>query len=355
MRIQQQRTKLDCTGQIIFVGIDVGKRAWTVSIWTIAGEHKTFTQQPLVHLLVRYLQTHFPGATYRCAYEAGYSGFWICDELVRLGVDCIVVHPADVPTSDKDRAYKNDPRDSRKIARTLRAGDLVPLYVPSPQALDDRTWVRLRYELVKKQTRCKNQIKSRLAFFGIEIPEEKVHSHWSKAFLVWLENLAGTRFPFLAVMVNELRFLRGQIADITKHIRLMAATERYRQDAGVLVTVSGISTISAMIFLTEIVDIHRFTSRDALASYCGLIPGEHSSGDTEHDTGIARRRNGFLRYILIEAAWVAVRKDPALTQAFALLRKRMRATDAIVRIARKLLSRMSWVLRHHQPYCTGVL
>jgi transposase len=101
-----------------------------------------------------------------------------------------------------------------------------------------------------------------------------------------------------------------------------------------------------MVVLTEIVDINRFRNLDHLASYVGLIPGEDSSGDTERITGISWRRNPSLRNILIESSWTAVRKDPALLMSFSELSKRMPKNRAIVRIARKLLSRIRYVLRN---------
>jgi len=110
-----------------------------------------------------------------------------------------------------------------------------------------------------------------------------------------------------------------------------------------------------MVLLTELVDINRFKDFDHLSSYAGLVPGEDSSGDTERSTGLSTRRNANLRVLLIESSWVAVRKDPALMMAFVELSKRMPKNQAIIRIARKLLSRIRYVLRNRQYYETGVL
>lgn len=89
--------QLDFAGHTIFAGMDVGKKSWKICILTEVLEHKTFTQPPSVSVLVNSLHRNFPGARYRAAYEAGYCGFWIHDELVQCGVDCIVVNPADCP------------------------------------------------------------------------------------------------------------------------------------------------------------------------------------------------------------------------------------------------------------------
>jgi len=99
----------------------------------------------------------------------------------------------------------------------------------------------------------------------------------------------------------------------------------------------------------------RFRSPDHLASYVGLVPGEDSSSEKEVNTGISHRRNALLRVILIEASWVAVRKDPALLLAFSALARRMPKNRAIIRIARKLLNRIRYVLKHQQPYQPGIV
>jgi transposase len=64
-------SRVDFTGQPIYIGMDVHKKSWTVSIFLEHLEHKTFTQPPIVAPLVSYLHRHFPGACYRAVYEAG--------------------------------------------------------------------------------------------------------------------------------------------------------------------------------------------------------------------------------------------------------------------------------------------
>ncbi len=59
--------------------MDVHKKSWSISMITNRFEQKTFSQPPLVGVLVNYLKRNFPGAAYRSIYEAGYSGFWIHD------------------------------------------------------------------------------------------------------------------------------------------------------------------------------------------------------------------------------------------------------------------------------------
>ena len=353
-----KNTKVDFTGQDIYVGIDTGKKSWKVSILTNELEHKTFSQPPIPAVLVQYLHRCFPGAKYQCVYEAGYFGFWIHDALIEQGVECLVTHPADVPTKDKERRNRNDRVDARKLARNLRNGELAPLYVPTRSALEDRSLIRTRAAMIKKQTRCKNQIKALLSFYGYTIPDELVKSRWSRRFIGWLESLSFERDSgkqSLQTFLEELEHLRQSIAQLTKQICTLAEQEAYRTQVELLDSIPGISTLSAMTLLTEIVDINRFKNLDHLASYVGLIPGEDSSGEQERNTGISHRRNAHLRGILIECSWVAAREDPALLMAFGKLSKRMVKNRAIVRIARKLLNRIRYVLKHQVPYETSVV
>ena len=85
--MRKENTKLNFTGQDIYVGLDTGKKSWRVTILTKDFEHKTFTQPPKPEVLVKYLSKHFPGARYLCVYEAGYFGFWIHDALRQQGVE----------------------------------------------------------------------------------------------------------------------------------------------------------------------------------------------------------------------------------------------------------------------------
>ncbi|MEK9136984.1 MAG: transposase [Bacteroidota bacterium] len=184
------------------------------------------------------------------------------------------------------------------------------------------------------------------------MPEDCSERYWSRRYIAWLESLqmqsaGGTQA--LKALLSELAHLRQSILAITRAIRSLAHTERYADNVRYLVTITGISTLTAMILLTEIITLERFASLDELACFVGIVPGEHSSGDDRTLTGMTKRKNPYLRWILIESAWVAVREDPALALAFTKLCQRMPKTQAIVRIARKLLNRIRFVLKHQQP------
>ena len=356
--MQSECTKVQFTGQDVYVGIDVAKKSWKVCIYLGEAYHKRCAQPPEPEALVDYLHRNFPGATYHTVYEAGYFGYWIHQELIRLGVESIVINPADVPTTDKERQTKTDNVDAGKLARALANGELTPIYVPERASQEDRTLIRMRMGFVRKQTRVKNQIKAILQFYGFRVPADIPDLHWSRTYIQWLESLTfdqDTGRAAFQALVTELIALRATIADLTKQIRHLAQQERYRARVELLLSVPGIGLLAAMTFLCEVITIERFKNLDRLLSFVGLVPGEHSTGDTEQNTGLNYRRNPVLRVMLIECAWVAQREDPALLSAFTAYSTRMPKSMAIVPIARKLVSRIRFVLKNNQPYETGVL
>jgi transposase len=69
-------------------------------------EHKSMNQDPYPEILANYLKRNFPGGIYNAVYEAGFNGFTSCRELTELGVNCMVIHPADVPSTQKEELQK---------------------------------------------------------------------------------------------------------------------------------------------------------------------------------------------------------------------------------------------------------
>lgn len=350
------KTKIkDFTGENIYVGFDVHKNSWQVSIMTDHSMHKNFSQPPSVEKLVNYLQTNFSGGTYHSAYEAGFCGFWIHRSLEKFGINSIVVNPADIPTTQKEQVQKEDKRDSRKIARSLRNGELEGIYIPSISTVEDRGLVRMRHLLVKDMVRYKQRIKSFLYFHGIDFPFEFERStnHWSKRFMIWLQSIqmatdSGTQS--LTTLIKECESLRSNILDVTKKIRMLSQTESYKNNMQLMQSIPGIGLVTAMTFLTEIDTIERFDSSDKLCSFIGLIPTMRSSGSKEVHGHITYRSNHLLRRMLIESSWIAIRHDPALMRSYGEYCKRMESNKAIIRIARKLVNRIEFVLRKKQEY-----
>jgi len=357
--MENKCSELDFSGQNIYAGLDVHLNTWKTTIMVGSTVFKTFTQPPEPLKLYEYLKKNFPGGKYYSAYEAGFCGFWVHRALQKYGINSMVVNPADIPTTDKEKRQKEDKRDSKKIARALSNGELVPIYIHSEKTIDDRSLIRMHYTLAKDLRRNKQRIKSKLHFYGISIPVEfSSHSNWSKRFMQWLGSQEfGEESANIAwkLHLKEISHLRDSLLEINRAIRKLSNTEAYKKSSTLVSSVPGIGLLTAMAFLTEIETIKRFENLDKLASFIGLIPSTHSSGDKEIAGNITSRKNSILRTALVESTWVAIRVDPALMMAFRNLCKRMDENKAIVRIAKKLLNRIVHVLRKEELYELSVV
>ena len=343
------------SGSHFFIGIDTHLKNWRVTVRLNSIELKTQSMNPSPEELLNYLSKKYPGGTYHIVYEAGFCGFWVVRKFKELGVDCIVVNPADVPTSNKEKVNKNDPIDSRKLSRELENKSLNGIYIPDIFHEELRSLMRLRYRIVQNQTRTKNRIKSLLHTRGIKIPEQFTgNSRWSASFIKWLEeevkfNTAAGSYCFVN-MISQLKQLRVHNKNILRQLREEAKKKEIAPIIKALQSVPGIAFIIAMSLYTEIIDINRFAYEDQLSTFVGLVPSTRSSDETIYGNQISFRQNKYLRPLMIEAAWQAVKQDPAMTAKYKELIKRMKPQDAIIRIAKKLLRRVRHVWIEQEEY-----
>lgn len=347
-------------GQKIYVGIDVHLKSWTVTVLLLHTFIKTFSQNPSAKELANYLRRNFPDGDYCSAYEAGFCGFVPHRELGSEGIQNIIVNAADIPTTDKERKQKEDRRDSLKIAKSLRSGDLMGIHVPPIGMVEFRSLVRFRKTTVKDIGRNKSRIKSYLYFNGISIPRELdgASKYWSARFTKWLSTVELTTPEgkmVLEKILGTVQHLRKDLLEVNRKLRKVAKEGVYSKFLQLLLSIPGIGLVSAVTLLSELDNITRFMNLDRLCSYVGLVPSTRSSGENDGTGRITKRSNQHLRTVLIECAWVAVKQDPALSLRFSELCQRMKKNDAIVRIAKKLLNRIRYVMKNETKYVYAVV
>ena len=356
--LNKGKTMIDFSGKTIYVGIDVHKKDWQVGQFhggLVLGNHRMGANSGE---LIDFLKKRYPGATLRCVYESCAWGFNLQRQLSAAGIECIVVHAGDVPGSDKEKKNKTDKVDAAKLARHHAAGLLKAIDVPDEELQKERNLMRFRKKLVGDLTRSKNRLKSLLKFQGIDIPANMDNSHWSKNFITWIEQQAAKDKLLqdtVELMVEEVKLQRQLLVKTERKIRLLMSSEKYAAKTKLLSTVPGVGPTMAALFLLEVGEIKRFKGFDRLNNMVGFYPGSNSSGDKDIDTGISKRKHKQLRTMLVEAAWQAVRQDPAMLEAYEQLTKKMKGNEAIIRIARKLLRRMRAVLISSVEYQKGIV
>lgn len=350
--------QLDFEGQTIFCGIDVHKSSWSVNVRNNEFELENYSQDPCEKLLMKHLRKRYPGAAFQVAYEAGFCGFGLHRSLKSSGVNCLVVNPADVPSTDKDKRRKNDKIDARKICRHLSNATLKSIYVPNIELEHARSLVRQRGRLVKDQTRCKNRIWHLLMFSGLKPDMDKPKDYWSRRFVEHILKLPCQTEALqqaLQTAMEEYLFIRKLVGSTTRQIRALSLHPSFSKTQKHIQSIPGIGLLNSMIILTEIQDMSRFKTLDKLCSYAGIVPDSASSGESNIVKGITHRNNQHLRMALVESSWVIIRKDPAMLLLYKKYCRRMVSNKAIIKIARHLLSRIRYVWINQTDYESGIV
>jgi transposase len=212
----------DFSGQKFYVGLDVHKKSWAVTIRSLRIEVAHFTQPPGAEALNNYLQREFPGGEYESAYEAGFCGTGTHEALCSFGIKNIVVHAADMPSTDKQKKNKTDLHDSRAIAVYLEKGDLHGNYILTQEQQEVRSLFRLRESKVKDVTRTNNKLKSFLMYYSITLPDTvSKNGFLGGRALEWLNMEMGSAAGTFVLhqYIEELKYQRTQLSQITKSIR----------------------------------------------------------------------------------------------------------------------------------------
>ena len=336
----------DYTGKTVFVGMDVHKKTYSVTVICDEAIVKRDTLKAEPQSLISYLKKRFGSGKIKTAYEAGFCGFHLHRALEAAGIENIVVHAAGIETSNS--RVKTDKRDSLKIAAHLSEGKLRSVYVPTVEQEDNRTVTRLRDNVCKQKSRIANQIKSLLFLHGL-IPadnKKKVSLKWIRG-LSQLEMTPGVKFSIEMLATMWLQ-LDAKIKEIDMEIKKQAVKDRIID--GMYQTASGIGPTSARVLANELGDLQQFKNERQLFSYIGFTPSEHSSGEHTRQGHITKQGKSIVRKILVQAAWVAIRHDKELQIIYERIAAKSGAKRAIVAVARRLIGRIRACFRTGEIY-----
>jgi transposase len=243
------------------------------------------------------------------------------------------------------RRQKTDQRDAEHLLTLLVEKRFPKLWVPNGEERDLRQLLMHRHGLVRMRTQVKNQLHAIALNQGMQ----KKRKLWTEAGRQQLEKLALRPYAAQrrAESLRRLDYLEEQIRELTKTV--MAEAEK-RPGARLLMTHPGVGAQTALAFVLTIGPVARFENARKVASYVGLIPCEHSSGGKQRLGHISKQGSPLLRFLLVEAAQSAVKKDAELQRMYRRLALRRNRGQAKVAVARRLATRMYWMLRTGKSY-----
>jgi len=234
-----------------------------------------------------------------CGYEAGCLGYSLYNQLTSAGVKCVILAPTTMLTQQGKR-LKTDARDALMIAQCLAYGGYHPVYVPTEDDDSVKEYLRMRDDHKQAIKKLKQQINALCLRHGYQYTATK----WTDRHLIWLRKLDLS--PMYRETLDEYLAsydeYDAKIARFDARIEEIAKQANYEEAAKRLGCLLGIKTHSALSLIVETGDFSRFAKGNIYAAYLGLAPGENSSGDRIHRSGMSKAGNSHLRRLLIEAA-----------------------------------------------------
>jgi transposase len=284
-------------------------------------------------------------------YEAGRDGFWLHRCLVAQGVENVVVDSSSIEVNRRQRRAKTDRLDVHKLLTMLlryvageqRVWSIVR--VPSLEEEDRRQLHRALATTKRDRTRVINRIKGLLASQGLVMPPSGDFQQQLEALRLWdgsplpagLRHRLGQEWEHVQVLAQRI----GQL-EAERRALMQTAEDASMKQVRQLLTLKGIGTNSAWVFVMEFFGWRAFRNGKEVGALSGLTPTPYASGHTAYERGIAKAGNYHIRAMAIEIAWSWLRFQPAsaLTQwyqqRFGHGSSRLRRIG-IVALARKLL------------------
>ena len=323
-------------GEVAFVGVDVHKKTYQVSVWTEGREWVAQWSQPAdAGALCRRLQAVCRQVAH-VVYEAGPTGLGLVRRLRACGFPADVIAASKTPVAT-GRSNKSDRLDAHRLAYLSGKGMLTAIYVLTPQEEADRQVLRRRGQVVADLGRTERRIKSLLLQHGVAEPAGL--RHWSRAAVRELRGLArvGELGFCIESLLDDFGHGRAQLRAAARKVRELAASERHAEAVAQMRSVPGVGVITAMTFGTELPHPERFKRPEAVGAIRGLAPRVRRSGATTKGGPILKTGNAHLRRVLVQASWQWVRRDPAAKGLFGhLVGETGCAQKAIVGVARRL-------------------
>jgi len=323
-----------------YVGLDTHKETIAVAVADALGGNTRYYGEiantpGAISKLVNKLSTD--GKAISFCYEAGPCGYEIYRQINKLGQHCSVVAPSLIPTKPGDR-IKTDRRDSEKLCRLDRAGELTPVWVPDQEQEAMRDLTRAREDMKGLEKICKQRLNAFLLRYGRIYDQGK--SRWTLTHFRWLEGLKfdiAVQQIVFQEYIDAVRQAEARVSGLEKEMEKALKSWVLAPVVEALMALRGVKLITAMTIMAELGDITRFDTPRQLMSFLGLVPSETSSGSSRRQGGITKTGNGHARRVLIESGWCY--RFPARKTAH-LQRRAEKCSDEVQAIAWKAQKRL---------------
>jgi transposase len=240
--------------------------------------------------------------------------------------------------------HKTDRRDAEHILDLLMAGRFPGLWRRPKENEEVLIELRYRHGLVKQRTFISNRLQAIAREAGLgrfKMLTPKGRRLLSDARLSEATVKAKDNWLTLLDQVDE------QVKEVDKTLEQRAKADK---EASRLMTHRGIGVLTSLCLTHTLGDVKRFANSRQVTSYVGLDPIEDSSADKIRMGSISKAGSALLRFLLVQAAQSAIKKDDRLRSFYQQVARRRGKAIAKVATARKLCTRAYIMMRDEIEY-----
>lgn len=271
---------------------------------------------------------------------------YVYDYLTDAGYNVVLAHPPGVQALKKLRKH-TDKDDAMLLADLLRTNSLPLSYAPPHDIRVKRQITRHRLSLTQVENEIMNKVHAILLRHGINnLPYSDAFCKKGIQYLQSLDIPMCDRFE-LDDYIELIQMFESKINETTEYIETFAPND---PAVRLVTSMTGMAYYNATAFIGEVGDIRRFDSGDKLASFVGLTPSVHQSGERTRFGRITKRGSCRLRWVMIQAANVASQRDKTLKKVYMRLAPRIGHQKAVVAVARKMVTLLYVMLKHNIEY-----
>ena len=277
--------------------------------------------------------------------EACWNWGWLYEQLQQIEevTEVVLAHPYKTRLI-AEAQVKTDKLDARTLAQLLRADLVARAHVPSAATRQRKNVLRQRLFWVKLRTAIRNRVHTLLARQrGLVAPERS--DLFGKKGQQWLAQveLADPDGWLLRQDRELLALLDAHVREIERYTEAEIADDPNLQR---LRSIPGIGSVLAAVIGTEIDTLGRFVRPAKFTAYAGLMPTTHASGGHCYHGPLVSGCNRWLRWALVEAAWVAVGHDAYFGAQYRHHRDRRKSATIAITIVARRLAQIVWHVLH---------
>jgi transposase len=329
----------------VYIGVDFHARQQTISyLTTEEGEIRRLQLEHGKPNEVRSFYQQFAGQQVVVGFESSGYAAWFEELLEELGCEIWIGHATAIRLFAR-RRQKNDRRDADLILDLLLRGDFPRIHRYSAASREVLQQLRYRQRLVKMRTMVVNSLLFMASSRGLSLRTQLK----SRRGLERLQQMALPQ-PLTAQRDELCQLLLELKTRVDKVEEWLTAKAESDVRVKRLRTHYGIGPLTGLCLVHTLECPERFANSRKVTAYVGFDPVEDSSGERRRIGSISKQGSRLLRFFLVEAGQIAIRKDQDLAQVYQRVLVRRGHAKAKVAVGRRLLVRAFIMLRDEIDY-----